>query len=169
MKMRSVIAVALLLLSTGCAMRGGTGNPNQQLEGQVAFYARQVMVSADTALSAVEILTDQRLALAANNPVKQEAIKADARAVITIFKQVGEGGQRLTVALRAIDAATKDVDRANAIESARAILQGMNRLVTDGTIPVTDDVTRGAVLRLFGNLSDLLMQLAFVLPKTATA
>ncbi len=165
---RSLLAItAILIAATGCASSGAL-NPNQQVEGRVAFYARQVITQADTALSAVEIITDQRLALAANDQARQERIKTEARAVIGVFKQVGEGGQKLAAALKEVDAATSEVDRSNRIEVVKGIVTALNKLVTDGTLSVGDDSTRASVLKLFGAVSDILLQLAFVLPQPAT-
>jgi hypothetical protein len=164
-----ILITVAALLATSCASMGGAMNPNQQIEGRVAFYARQVIGMADNALTMVDIVTDQRLAMAAADPAKQERIKADARAVITVFKQIGEGGQKLAAALTAVDQALTNVDRTNAIQVAQGVMAGLNRLVTDGTMNVGDDTTRSVVLRLFGNVSDLLLQLAFILPRPAAA
>lgn len=164
-RLGTLIVVATLLI-TGCASSGAT-NPNLQLEGRVALYARQVINMADNALTAVDIVTEQRLAMAASDPPRQERIKSDARAVIMVFKQIGEGGQKLATALTAVDQALTNTDRTNAIQVAQGVMAGLNRLVTDGTVNVGDDTTRSVVLRLFGNVSDLLLQLAFVLPRPA--
>lgn len=166
---RLAVLTAILIATANCASSGGPApqNPGQQIEGRVAFYALSVINMADTGLSLAATLTDQRLAMAGTDAVKVEQIKADARAIITVFKQVGEGGQKLAAALTVMDTATTALDRNNALLAVQTLVSGINRLVTDGTLPVGDDATKAAVQRLFSNVSDLLLQLAFVLPQGA--
>lgn len=161
------LVICAAIFQVGCGgFHGGRPaavGPNVQAEGMVAFYGRQVISVANTALTATETITDTRLTMAKSD-VEREQIKADARAVITIIKQVGDNSQKLAAVLRLVDGARTAVERKQYLDAARDIIAGTNSLLTGTGVGIDDSTTRATITRVLGAVSQALMALALALP-----
>lgn len=177
-KLYRIPAVAFLVFLVAC---GGNPAPTTQppsIEGQLALYGRKVVQTANLALDTVDTITQARLAnlpvqvatgvLAQDQvPAAEAKIKAEARKAILTIRDVGSQAQALAVTLQIIETASTGVDQAKGIEAARQILTNMQQLVVQGSVPIGDETSRQVLAALMGQLSDLLMNVALLLPPPA--
>lgn len=157
-----LLLIFLSMLAANCATKLP---PNIQAEGQMAQQARQLIVLAGVVLDSVDLMTEQRLAL--SPPGKAEAIKADARAAIMVIRDVGLAGQQLAEVLKVVDLAKEPGTRLDAIQAAQGLLRTISGLLSSGSLRVGDEATRMAVAKLLGPVSDLVLQMALLLPRAA--
>lgn len=166
MKKRTLLEVALVLalalFTINCATKLP---PNVQPEGRMAQQARQLIVLAGVVLDSVDLITEQRLAL--SSPDKAEAIKRDATLAITVIRDVGLAGQQLADVLKVVDMSRDPETRLQAIQDAQVLIRKIGGLLTSGQLKIGDEGTRNAVARLLGPVSDLVLQMAMILPRTA--
>lgn len=176
------IGILTLLLAavflSGCGQNPApttTPTAPASVEGQLAFYGRKVVQTASTALDVVDQVSQARLA---NVPVQVAAgvwtadqaaaetakIKAEARKAIATVAQIGPLAKQLVVTLQLIEVATTDVDRTKGIEAARQILTNMQQLVVQGPLAIGDELSRQVLGVTLGNMADLLMKIALLLP-----
>lgn len=184
MRHASVAKVAgiltLVILFAGCGPQQPTTTPTMpaSVEGQLAFYGRKVIQTASLALDTVDQITQARLAnvpvqvatgiWTADQAAAEEAkIKAEARKAIATLAQIGPLAKQLVITLQIIETAGSDVDQQKGIEAARLILKNIQQLIIGGGVPIGDEVSRQVLAATMGQLADLLMNVALLLPPPA--
>lgn len=171
----TLLAVAFLAGCGGNQAPATTPTAPASVEGQLAFYGRKVVQTASLALDTVDQVTQARLSnvqvqLAVGTitkdqvPAAEAKIKAEARQAIATLAQIGPLAKQLVVTLQIIEVAGTDVDRTKGIEAARQILKNMQQLTVQGSVPIGDETSRQVLGALMGNLADLLMNVALLLP-----
>lgn len=174
--------IGLMMIGSWLSFMGCAGRlpPNLSIEGRLAVYGRQVIITANGVLTSVDIITEQRLGMVQLQKAtrqlddktayeRSEQIKADARLVIGIIGQIGSAGQSLADALRVIDQTADPGQRNTAIDTARNLILAIQRLLTEGQVKIGDDQTRRSAIGLLSQITDLLLNLALVMPQPVAA
>lgn len=141
-------SLAALMAVTACSPKVP---PTVGPAGKIAWQAKNITDAAATALTGIELFTDQGLI------PKPVAIQ-----VITAIRQVGLGGNALADALR-LYSESNGLKGADAI---RTTIQNIQRLVTDALVLVPDLATRQRVQQITQPILDALA--AILLPPTGT-
>jgi len=158
--MKKLALVPLILVLFGCGGLLGPKNvpPNTTINavGTTAVYGRQfiaagqgVLRGLDTAMGAGILPTEYGVP------------------ILRVIKLVGEESVRLADILAVVDSATDAASRASAMARARAIVSGMQSLVTNSTIPITDAKAKALVTSVLATLVAILGTFDIGLPTAA--
>jgi predicted small lipoprotein YifL len=155
------LAVTLLVTMAACGRSMPTG---ASPEAKMAIYARQVVNIADAGLTALDQLTEARLATA-KDAADAERIKGQTRKAAQILGQVGQAGQQLGTALQVWQAAKLEArNEADAVGRVRSILATLIRLMPQVTEPIDDPAIRAGVNIALQAFSTVFLNITSELP-----
>lgn len=124
-----VVPACTLLQPVPATPGSGVGAPS--FVGQVAIYGRQFVVAGDGALTALDLLIGSNI-----------IDRPTGVGILTVMKRMGDESVRLAGMLRVIDQTRTGLERASAIQRARAVVAGIIAMFDDALVPIPNERLR---------------------------